>query len=411
MRVKKKELQCTLTSAEDIVLTCELWSSRSEDSYLTVGCHFVDNLGSLKSYILKTTSLFGDESMPNILNQLLAITETWNVTDKVHSVVTAGMPQLKGNKTRWTHMPCFSDVLNAVFKDVMNNAELSYILNKCCNIIQFFKYDSEAEKKLTELQGKLQGKLQANQEELIMCCRDRWLTWLDMLQRLDKQYRFMVMVLNERGQTDLILNENEKKKIKNFISALEPLKKAISTMKGKGFETISVMVPVMMKLMDALGQEAKRKNDVAKMLLSKYKHEFGDVNNHKLATVTFLDPRYKKQLTDDNNRLAINKVMTELSAGIAYSTDRLKVQLDKYKAYPPNAEQSNPLAWWRHTGKEKFFELSKLAVKKLGVVSTAVPLERAFSRDGDQFCNLRSSIKPEHLNMVLFLNSNWAIQS
>uniref|UniRef100_A0A3P8U5Y4 HAT C-terminal dimerisation domain-containing protein n=2 Tax=Amphiprion percula TaxID=161767 RepID=A0A3P8U5Y4_AMPPE len=404
---KEKELQSTLTSVEDIVLTCELWSSRSEDSYLTVRCHFVDNLGSLKSYILRTTGLFGDESPANILNQLSAIMETWHVTEKVHTVVTAGMPQLKGSKTRWTHIPCFSDILNAIFKDVMNNNELSSVLNKCCNIIRFLKYDSEAEKELRELQGKLHKK----QTELIMCSRDRCLTWLDMLQPLDEQYSVMMIVINEREKTDLILNESDKKNIKNVISALEPLKEATSMFKGKGFETISVVVPVISKLMDALGEEAKRKNHVAKILLSKCQLEFGNVNEHKLATVTFLDPRYKNHLRDNAKNLAIKKIMTELSASKENSADKLKVQLDKYKAYKPNAQESNPLAWWRYTGKEEFSLLSKYAVKRLGVVSTAVPLEKAFSRAGDQFCNLRSSIEPENLNMVLFLNSNWSTQS
>uniref|UniRef100_A0A3Q1EUW6 Si:ch211-152f22.4 n=1 Tax=Acanthochromis polyacanthus TaxID=80966 RepID=A0A3Q1EUW6_9TELE len=398
---KEKELQSTLTSVEDIVLTCELWSSRSEDSYLTVRCHFVDNLGSLKSYILKTTGLFGDESAANILNQLSAIMETWHVTEKVHTVVTAGMPQLKGNKARWTHIPCFSDILNAVFKDVMNNDELSSVLNKCCNIIRFFKYDSEAEKKLREFQRKLEEK----QTELIMCSSDRWLTWLDMLQPLDEQYPSMMILINERGKTDLLLNENDKKNIKYIISALEPLKQATSMMKGKGFETISVMVPVISKLMDALGKEAKGKNHVAKMLLSKCNVEIGNVSDHKLATVTFLDPRYKNHIGDNTKNQAINKIMKELNAGEVNSAAELRVQLDRYKAYEPNSQESNPLAWWRHTGKKKFSLLSKHAVKKLGVVSTAVPLERAFSRAGDQFCNLRSAIEPENLNMVLFLNS------
>ncbi len=74
---KVQDLRGILASVDDIVLTCELWSSKAEDSYLTVGCHYIDPLGNLKSFMLKTTSLFGDESEANIGSQLAAVTEAW----------------------------------------------------------------------------------------------------------------------------------------------------------------------------------------------------------------------------------------------------------------------------------------------------------------------------------------------
>ncbi|GAA6226269.1 uncharacterized protein LOC108891761 [Lates japonicus] len=107
----------------------------------------------------------------------------------------------------------------------------------------------------------------------------------------------------------------------------------------------------------------------------------------------------------------MEKIVKELSAGRPGSSAKFKELLERYVAYTPNDEKSNPFSWWRHTGKENFGELSKLALKKLGVVSTAVPLERAFSEAGDRFCNLRNSIEPENLNMILFLNSNWSTES
>ncbi|XP_044055930.1 uncharacterized protein si:ch211-152f22.4 [Siniperca chuatsi] len=401
----ENKLRSILASADEIVLTCELWYLRPEDSYLTVGCHFVDIHGNLMSYMLKTTSLFGDESAANIKNQLSAVMEAWCVKEKVHSVVRAGMPQLKKVQTKWTDMPCFADTLNVVFKDLMSNDALLNVLRKCQNIVRFFKYNSEAERKLRAIQNQLN----MEQDELIMYSGDRWLPWLHMLRRLMQQYQAMVMVFDERGKTDLILNENDKEKIKKIISALEPLRKATSMMKGEGFQTISAMLPVLKSLMDNLREEEKRKNDVARTLLSKCKEEFGNVNNHPLALNTFLDPRFKNQLGDQNKKRAMDKIKRELTPGPASSSPtKLKDLLERYMAYEPTAETSNPLAWWRHTGKKNFGELSKLALKKLGVVSTAVPLERAFSSAGDRFCNLRSAIEPENLNMILFLNSNWS---
>uniref|UniRef100_UPI0037E95D52 E3 SUMO-protein ligase ZBED1-like isoform X2 n=1 Tax=Semicossyphus pulcher TaxID=241346 RepID=UPI0037E95D52 len=403
---KEKELRSTLASADDIVLTCEAF--RAEESFLAVGCHFVDNRGNLKSYMLNTSCLFGDESAANIQKQLCAVMEAWGLKGKVHSVVRAGLPQLKRVRTKWTDMPCFADTLNVVFKDLMSKDELSSVFRKCQNIVRFFKLDFDAEQKLREIQNKLK----MEQDELILYRGEKWLLWLDMLEGLIQQHEAMVMVFVQKKKTDLILDENETEKIKKIISALKPLKKATSMMRTEGFQTISVMLPLLKTLMDGLREERQKGNDVANILLLKCKEEFGDVNNHPLALITFLDPRCKDKLGEQNKRLAISKVKQELAADPAScSAAELDVLLNKYLAYTPTSERSNPFAWWRHTGMTMFRELSKLALKKLGVVSTAVPLERAFSSAGDRFCSQRSSIEPENLNMVLFLNSNWPIIS
>lgn len=401
---QKEELRQNIISADDLVLTCELWSSRPEDSYLTVSCHFVDGYGNLKSYMLKTMSMLGDDSAANIQNQLSAVMEAWVIKEKVHSVIRAGMPRMKGVKAKWLHMPCFADTLNVIFKGLMNNDELSNVLGKCHNIVRFFKYNFEAEQKLKHIQSQLGLK----QDKLILHSGDQWLAWLHMLQQLNFQYPAMVMVLNEKGKTDLLLNENEKEKLNNIISALKPLKKATSKMKGKGFETIAVMLPLLKELMDSLEKE-KTNNDVAQKLLCQCRKEFGDINKTRLATITFLDPRFKNQLGEQNKKQAMEKITKELTEVL--SPAKIKDLLDRYMSYKPNAEGSNPLAWWRNTGRNYFGELSKLALKKLGVVSTAVPLERAFSGAGDRFSKLRSCIEPENLNMILFLHSNWSTES
>ncbi|XP_060889958.1 uncharacterized protein si:ch211-152f22.4 [Labrus mixtus] len=400
---KRNELQSTFASADDIVLTCESWSHRAEDSLLTVGCHFVDNLGNLKSYLLETKGLIEDESAA-IQKQLSAVMEAWGLKGKVHCVVRAGLPQLKGVKTKWTDMPCFADTLNVMFKDLMSQDELSDVFRKCRDIVRFFKFDSEAEERLREIQKKLE----MEQVELILPCGDRWLLWLDMLEGLILQHEAIGMVLVRKNTKNLILDETESEKIQNIISALKPLKKATSLMKGEGFQSISGMLPLLKTIMDDLQTEKKKGNNVAKILHSKCQKEFGDINKHRLALMTFLDPRYKDKLGEQNKKNAIKELKQELNAArTSCSAAQLEALLDKYINYKPTSEDSNPFAWWRNTGKTKFDELSRLALKKLGIVSTAVPLESAFSSAGVQFCNNRSSIEPENLNMILFLHSNW----
>ncbi|XP_034555580.1 zinc finger BED domain-containing protein 1 [Notolabrus celidotus] len=405
---KKDELRSILPSADNMVLTCEAWSYRAEDSFLTVSCHFVDNLGKLRSYMLSTICLFGDQSADNIENHLCAIMEDWGLKEKVHCVVSAILPKLKGVRKNWMDMPCFADTVDMIFKDLMREDELSGVFRKCQNMVRFFKLDPEAEEKLREIQIKL-NKIEG---ELSLSCGDHWLLWLDMLEGLIKQSDTMGMVCAQKMKTDLILDKNDTEKVKSIISALTPLKTAMSIMERRGFQSVSVVLPLLRTFMGGLKEEEERGNHVAKMLLSKCKKEFGNISNHSMAVFTFLDPRYKNKLGEQNKAGAVKKIRQEL---IEFQTPCSAADLDdllaRYMAYTPTSDTSNPFAWWRHTGKTMFGGLSMLALKKLGVVSTAVPLERAFSGAGERFCNQRSAIELENLNMILFLNSNWPAMS
>ncbi|CAJ1059561.1 zinc finger BED domain-containing protein 1 [Xyrichtys novacula] len=287
---KKQALKSILSNADDMSLTCESWSYRAEDSFLTVSCHFVDNLGNLKSYMLSTVCLFGDESADNIKSHLKAIMEAWGVKEKVHSVVRASLPQLKRVPVNWMVMPCFADTLNVVFKALMSEEDLDGVFRKCQNIVKFFELDPEAEGKLRDIA----------EEELNLYCGDRWLLWLDMLEGVMKQREAMVVVFAQKKKIDLILNEDETVKVQNIISALIPLKRATAMMKTEGFQSISVVLPVLMKLMEGPREEERKGNVVAKKLRSICKEEFGDISKHAMAVFTFLDPRYKDKLGEQN---------------------------------------------------------------------------------------------------------------
>lgn len=404
-RERKEQLRCTLASAEDMVLTCESWSYRAEDSFLSMSCHFVDSHGNLRSYMLSTVCLFRDDSADNIMKQLCTVMKDWGVEEKVQSVVRAGLPQLKGVKTKWRDMPCFADTLNVIFKDLMREDELAGVMRKCQNMVRFFKFDLEAKEKLQEIQKKLNTK----QKDLNMNCGDHWFLWLDVLEQLLEQNDTMGMVFVQKSKMDLILDEDETEKVRNIISALKPLRKATAMMKTQGFQSVSVMLPLLKTFMAELRKEEQKGNHVAKMLLMKSKKEFGNISKHGLAVFTFLDPRWKNDLGEENRALALSKIRQELTAHQpSCSAAELDDLLHRYMAYEPTSKRSNPFSWWRNTGKEKFGELSRLALKKLGVVSTAVPLERAFSEAGEKFCKQRNTIEPENLNMILFLHTNWS---
>ena len=86
---------------------------------------------------------------------------------------------------------------------------------------------------------------------------------------------------------------------------------------------------------------------------------------------------------------------------IATSGDELKHFIKE----PTLDPDSNALEWWRRHH-ERFPRVAKLTKKLMCVPATSVPAERVFSTSGSIITKLRSSLKPENVNMLVFLDKN-----
>lgn len=67
--------------------------------------------------------------------------------------------------------------------------------------------------------------------------------------------------------------------------------------------------------------------------------------------------------------------------------------------------EEDPLDWWREH-QRLFPRLSKLAKKYLCIPATSSPSERVFSTGGNVVTCLRSSLKPENVDRLVFLSKN-----
>ncbi|CAD6230743.1 GSCOCG00012193001-RA-CDS [Cotesia congregata] len=67
--------------------------------------------------------------------------------------------------------------------------------------------------------------------------------------------------------------------------------------------------------------------------------------------------------------------------------------------------QQDPLIWWRQE-KNKYPRLSLMARRYLGIPSTSSESERLFSTAGDIVSDKRTSLSPDSVSYLLFLNKN-----
>lgn len=80
-------------------------------------------------------------------------------------------------------------------------------------------------------------------------------------------------------------------------------------------------------------------------------------------------------------------------------------EMEKYCKAPPLPLTEDPLKWWREH--EVIFPLlSQLSKQYLCIPGTSVSAERVFSTAGDVITAKRSSLKPEHVDHLVFLQKN-----
>ena len=80
-------------------------------------------------------------------------------------------------------------------------------------------------------------------------------------------------------------------------------------------------------------------------------------------------------------------------------------ELRDYAQVPQIPTMENPLAWWSRN-EQRFPRLSKLAKSYLAVPATSTPSERVFSLAGNTVTRQRSSLHPDHVDKLVFVNAN-----
>jgi len=83
----------------------------------------------------------------------------------------------------------------------------------------------------------------------------------------------------------------------------------------------------------------------------------------------------------------------------------VEAELSSYLMSPAIDSEEDPLAWWR-IHKVSYPKLSKVARRYLCIPATSSPSERLFSASGNVVTCQRSCLKPNKVNMLVFLAKN-----
>ena len=85
-------------------------------------------------------------------------------------------------------------------------------------------------------------------------------------------------------------------------------------------------------------------------------------------------------------------------------------QVEQYLLKKPVPQQSCVLTWWKDNS-SKYPQLASIARDLLSIPTTSATSERIFSTAGLTVNKLRSTLKPNHVNALVFLNKNLKLLS
>lgn len=287
-----------------------------------------------------------------------------------------------------------------------------------------------------------------------------------MLQRLQEQQAAIAATLMESKDTHLMPEGSEWKIIDELVNVLTPFNLATETLSGEKYPTISMIVPLLHKLLNVslkiCDNDDTCTKEIKKAISGDLCSRYQSTDIQKLLKVaTYLDPQCKTLpfLSDTEKRFVIDDLEDFLSVqedlessnllddtdkeinltGVAESSaesvppakkvkkitkllgdifkasqttqtplEEIKSELHRYLLEEPLDLESDPLKWW-HQHHTTYPHLAKFLCSVWSLVATSVSSEQVFSVAGNVVSEKRSRLLPENVDRLVFLFENMAV--
>lgn len=152
----KQKLYVFLEDVKCCAITNDCWTSRANECYITLTCHFITKEFELRNAVLSTEKLIEDtnHSSENIAHSIRTILLDWKVFDKVTAIVTDNARNMikACEILKIRHVPCIAHSINLTVQDCLATVRIKTVLDKCKRIVSHFKSSTISYAKLKEAQ-------------------------------------------------------------------------------------------------------------------------------------------------------------------------------------------------------------------------------------------------------------------
>ena len=453
--LKEKVKQRLEQQSTFVSITGDIWTSIANDAYLTVTVHYITDDWEMCSAILGTKPLEDRHTGENIVIWVEEMLSSFGIaTSKVVAFVhdsgsnikLAG--QLLQDKYGWFTEPCAGHNLQLCVNDGLRVRMIEKAIAAARRLVGHFRRSELA----TSYLKKRQEQMQTEQHKLIQDVSTRWNSTYHKIDRLLEQRWPVTAVLSDPSVTkcgdrllDLSTDQwNLLAELKPLLHVLQVATTYLSLEYNVSISTVFPIVQGIVKSMELTEEDSPSvcqfKKTVCQGIKSRWNLDGINLENPRSDLIAVcLDPRFRlTKFLDPHKRLDIQSSIVSLGYLVSSSsspvsplfqqerresssgpkaldillghesdddsmeiTDHVKNEIEDYFKQIQTPCDTSPLDWWK-VNKYRYPTLALLAQKYLTITATSTPSERVFSAAGLIVSRLRSSLTPDHVDMLVF---------
>ena len=192
--IEKRALVDQLKSLEWVALTGDHWTSLSQDHFLTITVHFIQDW-QLYNKVLVTRPVYVSQTGENISSEIEDVLAEFGIESKVSGMTVDNAQNMHVGVTRLniTKLGCFAHTMNLAAQKVYGIPAIARWIGKVRAIVVWFRRVHMAHVVLEEKQ-KLLG---VPQHKVILDVRTRWNTLYLMIERFSEQYPALTAAMRD----------------------------------------------------------------------------------------------------------------------------------------------------------------------------------------------------------------------
>ena len=301
------------TEVEHIAVTTDIWTSISNDAYLSFTASYIDNDWSMKTPVLATVPMHERHTQTVIAAHLGDVANEWNVSEKIVACVHDGAANIRdaGGRNNWTDLHCAAHKLQlcitaSMGMDKVSSHPISKCVSAAARLVGHFAHSPMAVGELMKKQAAMNPEEQPR--KLIQHCKTRWNSVFDMFQRLVDLRWPVCAVLSDRNIVKLSdaktleLRDEHWQLMADLLPVLKPLQIATSVMSTECTPSASTLYPMLWGVVNnhltVTDEDSATVSTFKQEVSNSIKQRFG-LNDQKTATnvcviASVLDPKFSK---------------------------------------------------------------------------------------------------------------------
>ncbi|XP_054283311.1 zinc finger BED domain-containing protein 4-like [Macrosteles quadrilineatus] len=313
---ERERIKSTITedakSLLSMSLTTDTWTSRANDSFMSLTLHYLSKDFDYKSFVLGNKNITEAHTSLFLLGQLEEMVENWELPKIPIYVLSDNAANIKAalDKSSWERIPCFAHTLQLAIHDAESEVPgINEMCKRARNIVGHYSHSSSARARLKNIQKRLS----LPDHELLQDVATRWNSRYDMLSRLLEQKEAVSADIAASADIEN-LTTSQWKLASGVVEILKPFKEVTTQLSSEKYPTISMVAPALHVIEDYLLNFLRKGEQgtglsLARALSKAIKSRFPIYRKDKMYIAPMiLDPRYK------------TKIFSEAEQGLALTT-------------------------------------------------------------------------------------------